>query len=202
MSTGGSEPEAVRLVVDGREIMLPGRQAEALRLFGHGRLIKQIGPAVGVADITVKTYLRAARVALGARDNRHAAEMLLQHESGGYSEGIYTPGHLEAELPPLNSVISPPDAASISTTGTSGVIDLLRDGRAPLRHESLQGPRASGWRRFFLRPKGQKENDLAPLERIESSLILTIALGTCGALVIIATLWLTDFLVNASNGPV
>lgn len=190
----------VRLIVDSREVVLPGRHAQALRLFGSGRLVKQIGHELGIAEITVKTYLRAGRDALGASDNREAAAILLRHEDAGYTGGIYTTAWLEAGEPNDKPMAKPQEA--VDTQGTGNALEMLQDGRVSFRHEAPRDIPGRSWRRHFRRPEGQRTNDLTPVERIESSLILTFALAACGALIIIAVVLITAFLRNAGTGAV
>jgi DNA-binding NarL/FixJ family response regulator len=65
-----------------RSVSLPERQVEILQLVGLGRTNEKIAAELGISVNTVKTHLRRAIRALGARD-RHEAARKAQDAQGG-----------------------------------------------------------------------------------------------------------------------
>ena len=93
---------------------LSPRQRECLRLVYQRKSTKEIAVALGIAPGTVSTYLTEAVQLLGARNRRHACELLAAHE------GAPPP---EIAGPPNQGVSASPPAAAIPD----------RDSTSPLR---------------------------------------------------------------------
>jgi DNA-binding CsgD family transcriptional regulator len=55
--------------------MLTGREHEILQLVAHGLRTRAIAVQLGIAEVTVITFIRTARVKLGARNRVHAAAL-------------------------------------------------------------------------------------------------------------------------------
>ena len=55
--------------------MLTGREHEILQLVAHGWRTRAIALQLGIAEVTVITFIRTARVKLGARNRVHAAAL-------------------------------------------------------------------------------------------------------------------------------
>ncbi|MDE8652256.1 response regulator transcription factor [Novosphingobium album (ex Liu et al. 2023)] len=116
---------------------LSPRQQQCLRLVYERRTSKEIALELGLGTGTVDAYLKEAIAVLGARNRRHAAELLHAHD-----EKTCSPGKLGAET---------------LGVGTSG------DGEA----ERFQDGRSSNWTSLLpYRPHGANGNDLKPLYRV------------------------------------
>ncbi|MGR6329235.1 helix-turn-helix domain-containing protein [Sphingomonas sp. XXL09] len=83
------------------DVRLSPRQAECLRLVYQRRTTKEIAVILGLAPGTVSTYCSEAVALLGARDRRHAAEILHALETAPSNQGPQSEGVAdEAVIPP------------------------------------------------------------------------------------------------------
>jgi DNA-binding CsgD family transcriptional regulator len=63
--------------------MLTGREHEILQLVAHGWRTRAIAVQLGIAEVTVITFIRTARVKLGARNRVHAAALAVDPRANG-----------------------------------------------------------------------------------------------------------------------
>ncbi|MFS0771525.1 helix-turn-helix domain-containing protein [Sphingomonas sp. 1P08PE] len=83
---------------------LSPRQLQCLRLVGQGMEAKEIGRALGISGLTVKSHLTAARTALGVARSIDAARLLAAAEAT-HTRGTTTPpgiadrSYLDVETP-------------------------------------------------------------------------------------------------------
>jgi DNA-binding CsgD family transcriptional regulator len=58
--------------------VLTGREHEILQLVAHGLRTRAIAVQLGIAEVTVITFIRTARVKLGAKNRVHAAALAFE----------------------------------------------------------------------------------------------------------------------------
>jgi DNA-binding CsgD family transcriptional regulator len=75
------ERRAKRDAGDGRQTRLSPRQTEVLALLGSGLTQREVGAQLHLTTETIRTHVRAARRALGARTVAHAVALALDEEA-------------------------------------------------------------------------------------------------------------------------
>ena len=107
-------------------LRLSPRQRECLRLVYNRKSTKEIASELGLAEGTVNTYLAEAVQLLGAKNRRHASEILAELESDT------SPDKMQSENVGVSAVAPPP--AHPASSGGLHFSDLL-----PLRTQGADG---------------------------------------------------------------
>lgn len=103
-------------------VRLSPRQRECLQFVYERRTSKEIAALTGLSVKTVDSYVAEATAALGARNRRHAAELLRQAEGG---PEILLPGKARvASEPPQPQLIATPERRG----GWSDLLPFRRQG--------------------------------------------------------------------------
>lgn len=90
---------------------LSRRHRECLRLVYDRQVSKEIAVALGIEKSTVDTYITEAIRILDARDRRHAAQLLAEHEAGSPPDKIWSqPAGVEPAVAAMATVSAPGSA--------------------------------------------------------------------------------------------
>lgn len=148
---------------------LTPRQRECLGYVYQRLTSKEIAGLTGLAVGTVDTYITEAVTALGARNRRHAAELL----HSGQPADIEAPRKLEPEETGVESAPSQP---------------LAPEGRTEMQHWAA-------WLPF--RFQGALGNDLGPIARLVAIVVIAVALAIGFGMLAVGMRTLSDLLAVA-----
>lgn len=166
-------------------------QLRALRLYGMGYSVKEIGLREDRAPVTIEKRLSAARERLAIGTGRDAARAFFASGAADdYGSAIYGPFPLPRGLG-AEAGIDP------ATTSEEHHEPLLHDSQPPLRVLPQRDPSTLA---YLFRLGGRAENDRTPGERVAASLVISVAISLATALVLIAIYLLFIVTVEASKG--
>jgi DNA-binding CsgD family transcriptional regulator len=164
--TGEPEPDTIIVALTRFDELTP-RERQCLRLVARFKTSKEIERELGIAKSTVDGYLADAVRKLGARDRRHAALLLAEHEG--------KPPQAESGGDPARVVVMAADVPVPVAQGGSG------DWRAVLP----------------LRRKDARHNPLSPLQRLLWIVLLALAMMIGFGMLATGLAALTDVVLTA-----